>query len=997
MLVKKIFGVVMLAMLIGGGVQSGNPRPLANPGPLTPGEELKSFQVATGFHIELAASEPMIIDPVAMAEDFAGRLFVAEMIGYPNGGIGTGEIRSGRIKLLVDSDQDGKYDRSEIFASGLRFPMGVMPWKKGLLVANAPDLLYLEDADGDGKAEKSTVLYTGFNTANIQQMLNSFRWGLDNQVYCMTGSNGGTIVSKENPGSLPVELRGRAIRFRPDQPGSLDPATGGGQYGLTMDSYGHWFVNTNSQHLRHLVLPDAELRRNPSLAVGSMALDIPEHGASCKVFRTSPFEAWRVERTNRRKGGADAKRFVPTELVPGGFSTSSCSPLLLDSQSFPVGVRDSILICEPANNAILRDVLEPRGITFVSRRGDPDKEFLTSSDNWFRPVCLHLCLDGSVLVLDFYREVIETPLSLPEDMKAILPLNSQARGRIWRIKPDGFTPMKPFPPGGDGAALVAELASGNQSRRVLAQQLLVEGKQVGQKEALEKLTGNLEAPLGRLHALCSLEGLGLLGETAILKGLEDPVVGVREHAVRLARPFMNKSEAIRSRVIALVEDKSMLVRCQVAFALGEVESTQAVNPLRRLAILDGADRWMQTAILSSCYRHGNALLMTFLKDPSFSMKKDIALATFLSRLATSSSQTSDRKGAFELIDTVLDSDLPDTVRGSLVEGVLGALVSRSGGAQGIWGQAQPAEQKTLDKIRKMFQKARDNSLNSQVPLANRQAALRVLASGPPELLLEVARQLLTPAIPPALQASTLQALNQGPDGEVAGLLLDRWDEFSPGLRREAVETLFSSKGRFPKILEALEKGIIRQGQLDLERLARLQAGLDNAMKGRLEKAVKKVDNLSRAKVLADYQEALTREGDVVRGKDLFRKQCSACHKLDGLGHQVGPELLAAIRGKGKDYMLASILDPSKEVDTRYVNYLVETRQGRTISGILAAESGTSLTLRRGEGAEDTLLRNQIESVVSTNKSLMPEGFEAQISKKDMADLLTYLLKAANNP
>jgi putative heme-binding domain-containing protein len=194
----------------------------------------------------------------------------------------------------------------------------------------------------------------------------------------------------------------------------------------------------------------------------------------------------------------------------------------------------------------------------------------------------------------------------------------------------------------------------------------------------------------------------------------------------------------------------------------------------------------------------------------------------------------------------------------------------------------------------------------------------------------------------------------------------------------------------------MEKGTIRQGQLEAERIARLKSGLDDSMKARLEKMVKTEVNISRAKVIEAYKHILSNEGNASAGKEVFRKQCSTCHKLEGVGYQVGPELIAAIRGKGKEYLLTSILDPSKEVDSRYVNYTVETKQGRVLSGILVAESGTSVTLRRGENAEDTLLRNQIESIQSANKSLMPEGLEAQINQKDMSDLLEYLVKIANN-
>ena len=158
-----------------------------------------------------------------------------------------------------------------------------------------------------------------------------------------------------------MTLGNRGIRFHPETPGSLEPTSGGGQYGLCPDDCQHWFTATNSQHLRQIVLPDHYLRRNPCLAVPSPVLDIPEHGPACKVFRISPFEAWRVERTTRRAGSPDAKRFPPTELVPGGYITSACSPLVYDADCFPADYRDSVFVCDPANNLIHRDLLEENG------------------------------------------------------------------------------------------------------------------------------------------------------------------------------------------------------------------------------------------------------------------------------------------------------------------------------------------------------------------------------------------------------------------------------------------------------------------------------------------------------------------------------------------------------------------------------------------------------------------------------------------------------------
>ena len=199
---------------------------LAGPPAKSPEDEKKTFQIPPGFQIDLVASEPQVVDPVAMAFDEAGRLYVAEMRGYPNGGVGRGNIHSGVVKLLEDRDGDGFFETSTVFADGLGLPTSVMPYKKGLLIAVAPDLLFCEDRDGDGKAEIRHTLYTGFGVDNIQQLLNGLQWGLDNWVYGCAGSNGGSVQSVEKPDAPPVVLRNRGIRFHPEVPGSLEATSG---------------------------------------------------------------------------------------------------------------------------------------------------------------------------------------------------------------------------------------------------------------------------------------------------------------------------------------------------------------------------------------------------------------------------------------------------------------------------------------------------------------------------------------------------------------------------------------------------------------------------------------------------------------------------------------------------------------------------------------------------------------------------------------------------
>ena len=487
--------------------------------PLSPREALGSFRLNPEFTIELVAAEPDVVDPVCFCFDAKGDLYVVEMRGYPNGGRGEGKPNfPGRIRRLQDKDGDGYFETASIVVEGLRFPCGITPWRHGFLVGDAPDLLFIS---ADGKEKR--VLYTGFGASNIQQMINGLQLHHDGWVYGCNGGNDSPVKSMEKPDAPVVQLRGMHFRFKPDVPGSIEPCSGGGQYGLAVTAAGQWLTCTNSQHLRQIVLPHHYLKRNPQLAVSTTTVDIPDHGAAARVFRVSPFEAWRLERTTRRAGSSDAKRFPSTELIPGGYITSACGLAVYDGGTFPQKYHGNVFVCDPANNLVHRDVLRPDGSILKAERHDKDCEFLASTDTWFRPVFLHVGPDGSLYLADFYREIIETPLSLPDDIKAKWNLNSRERGRIWRIKPkrpeywrknETMQAMKPD-------ALIRELVSKNGWQRNTAYRLLLEQRQEITTATIKELYKRLWQPYGAQIRLWNpterhLEALGLLSELSAL-------------------------------------------------------------------------------------------------------------------------------------------------------------------------------------------------------------------------------------------------------------------------------------------------------------------------------------------------------------------------------------------------------------------------------------------------------------------------------------------------
>jgi putative membrane-bound dehydrogenase-like protein len=967
--------------------------------PLSPRDEQATFRLPKGFKIELAACEPEVVDPVAFAFDENGRLFVAEMHGYPNEGVGTGTITSGKVKLLQDKDGDGFFEKSTVFAEGLRFPTSVMPWKGGLLVANAPELLYLEDTDGDGRADRRRILYTGFELANIQQLLNSLQWGLDNWVHGVAGNTGGLIRSGEKKDAAPVTLRSRGVRFHPDKPASLEPTSGGGQFGLAADDWGRWFTATNSQHLRHIVLPDHYLRRNPYLPVSAVTIDIPDHGPACKVHRISPFEAWRVERTTRRKGGADAKRFAATELVPGGFITSACSPLVYNADLFPEPYRGTVFVCDPANNLIHRDLLQPKGATFVAVRADADCEFLASTDNWFRPVNLTIGPDGGMYIADFYREVIETPLSLPDDIKKRLNLESRSRGRIWRVVTDSYDrrgTARPRLGEASSAELVRHLVDANVWWRLNAQRLLVERQDQGVVPQIRRLAQTSKFSPGRAHALWTLHGLGALAEEDVEVALRDAEAGVREQAIRLAESRLSTSPKLRTAVASLTDDPSPRVRFQLAFTLGEAEGPELTAAWVKMARRDGNDSWTQTALLSSASQSASALLATFSSDQKLLHNASSAHLQMLTRLAMMVGARAEDNGlaqAFRLLSAE-GNIKPAAWQVAVLEGLGQGLQNSQRSLEKLWQAPPPALQKAVEGTRPFFAHAAELALEEKTPAGDRTAAVRLLGYGPFAVAAGPLQELLSPTHPQDVQLAAVRALSAHTNAKVAGILLDPWTGYSPAVRREVLEALFARKDRLKELLRAIEQKKVLAGQLDPSRLDQLRKYPDLAMRKQALKLLTGQVAPDRLKIVQAFQDALELKADPSRGKVLFKKTCATCHRLENEGTEVGPDLQAVLRNKTAEALLIDILDPSREVDPRFLEYLVETKAGRVFTGAIAAETAASLTLRRAEKAEDTILRNQVDSIRATAKSLMPEGLEMQLSRQDVADVIAYLQAVA---
>ena len=964
--------------------------------PTEPAAAVATFRTLHGFRMDLIAAEPLVFDPVAAAYDEDGRLYVVEMSDYPHVSPtndkpfaeNTLDPPIGRLRLLTDRDGDGTFDTATVLADKLSWPTGVVPWKGGVFVAATPSIWYIKDADGDGRAEIREEVFQGFRKYNIQAVMNNLQWGLDHAIYGAGSGNGGEIHPAGEPGGQAISVLRKDFRFRPDTR-AFEAISGGARFGNTFDDWGNRFLCDIRNPAEHVVLPARYLARNPRLAAPRALHDAALAGDAIPMFRISPPEPWREFRA--RRWSANGKVLPRSELVGAGFLTSSSGVTVYRGDAYPTGFRGQLFLGEVANNLIHRESLEPDGVTFRARRADAGAEFVASTDTWFRPVNFVNAPDGTLHVLDMYRETIEHPWSIPDDIKAGLDFRSgEDRGRIYRLAQPGFR-ARPTPKLGQAPTtdLVALLAHPNAWHRDTAHRLLYERQDRSAVSLLRAMIRESREPLGRFHALWSLDGMDSLGDEDLAVALADPVDGIREHAVALAEPRLGRSDGLRKRVVALAADPAIRVRFQVAFTLGEIVEADpaAVGALAALARRDAADPWVRTAALSSSGRIASPLFEAIVAEVrGLSNTGGRALLHDLAGLVGAAGDLGevglllDRLAAGPIATG--DSELLEEVFIGLGEGL-----ARAGRKTLRDARTGPASGALLNSV---LTRAEATASDGRADLARRERAVALLGQAEFATAGHVLSGLLVPGEPQQVQVAAIRALATFNDPAVATLLLGRWTGLTPAPRSEVIARLLSRPAWTMGLLKAVEAGSIPAAVIPPNRRSLLQADRDPSIRALARSLLGGATPGPRDAAYARYRPALELPSDRQRGARVFERECMTCHKLGERGHAVGPNL-ASVQRRTPEEILLHILDPNREVAPDYLEYAVAIDDGRVLTGLVAAETAASLTLRRAEGSEDTVLRANIEVITGTGKSLMPEGLEARVSPPEMADLIAFIL------
>lgn len=941
-------------------------------GPPAPERARRAMHVDPGLSVEVAAAEPEVVDPVAVAFDEDGRLWVAEMGDYPTGPP-AGARPLSRIKRLEDRDGDGRYEHAVVFADGLSFCTGLQPWRGGVIVTLAGAVAFLADTDGDGRADRHETWFTGFAEDNTQLRANHPRLGPDGLVYVANGLRGGAVRAADprwvraGDSLEPLPLAGRDFRFDP-RGGGFDAVSGHGQFGLTFDDWGTRFVCSNRHPCRQVILEDHDVRRNPSFAVADVVHDVVPAATAIhplsRGWTTSPLHA--------------------------GQFTAACGVTVFRGDGLPPEYAGDVFTCDPTGNLVHRTMPRGDGVALAAADG-PTREFLASGDEWFRPVSLATGPDGCLYVVDMCRGVIEHPDFMPDEMRTAADLRAgDDRGRIYRVTASARR-SRPAPrlSTATTAELVACLEHANGWHRDTAARLLVERADATAVAPLTRMAQSGRPPAARVLALKLLAGLGLLPDATIRTAIDDAHPRMRQAAISLSGQRLAADAELRRRVVDAARDPDPRVRFEAALRLGDIpagsltaaEAKAVSKALADAALAAADDPWTRAAVATSAAGRAGGMLAAVLEalpEPATRPETILLVARFAELLGGPAERHA-IDGVLVRLDTATDA-----VAFAVVGGLGRGLDRHHAVVTTLRPAWTDAAGRSLERVADRARRATDDAAADP---ALRLAAVPVLRHlGTPadhSRLLDLAAAEPDPTVRVAAIAEAARLTT----GEFADRLLGGLARQTPAIRRAILDGACGVAGS--RLLDLVASGEIKPALLDPGHWQRLVRHRDAGVRERAAALRDAGGEADRRAVIAAYRPAIDRAGDPHRGRDVFARACAACHRVADLGSHVGPDISDS-RTKRPEQYLVDVLDPNRAVDAAFLAHTLLLADGRSVTGIVVTETGGTVTVRQPDGTTTSLLRGEIESCESSGTSLMPVGFERSISVEEMADLIAFL-------
>ncbi len=974
-----IFGLLLIVLAVTIAALQPDPRTVRLK------KALDSFQIEEGMRIDLIAAEPLVVDPVAFVFDENRYMYVVEDRGYPDPVEGGAPTRLGRIALLRDTNGDGKYDKRTEFAEGLTYPNGILPWKGGVFVTCSPDIYYMKDTDGDGVADIRKVVLTGFFATQTAQIRTSHPiLGLDGWIYVTGGLNGGNITSPDHPDRPAVSYKSADGRFNPETM-EFQVTGGKSQFGLTFDPYGRRFGTSNRHPIMHAVMDPWYLKRNSSLLFNESVQNVSKTEAEAVVYPISH--------------SVTSADFIPKLIgrSHAGTFTAASGLLAFNGTALSPAHQGNIFICESAQNLVQRQIVSSSGVSFSSKIPYEGKEFLSSTDEWFRPVFLQHGPEGALYLADMHRKVIDHPAYIPAEARPGLDWESgKTDGRIYRIVRNDF---KDNPAALSArlnskssiAEIVAVLSSPEEWERATAHRLLIEKNDALAVMPLRKIAFESVYPESRARALWILNFLNALDAVSIRKAMSDKVSGVREQAVLLAGNLSVKYPELVQVLTTSAKDEAARVRFNTALVLGSLQGNGVVEAMASIAARDGADQWVRAGVLSGIEKRMPQFLNAFRVQKNADPKAFSAVMQDLGRLLGNGGTVADSRIFFkDVLNSSSGMDWRISSLLGLAEGASGRLKDFGTSSKGLIYaiQGSPASAQQLDNF---IAAAIRVAENSAAPVSERIRATALLGFTDFERSQKTLQKLLDPRTAPDLMLQTVATISRLNNAGGASLLTGKqsWKAYTPRVKSAVISALVSNPEYIQILFSAIEGGTITSAEISSADRVRLISHKDTAISDRAKQLFSELEGGDRMKVYQDYKQSLTASADPSLGKAVFQKACSACHTYQKEGGKVGPDL-TGVKNQPAEALLLHILVPNYEVLPAYQSVSVSTNDGRSISGWLVSETENSLTLRTTFGTDESVLRKNIATLSNNGLSLMPDGLENTISKDEMAKLIAYL-------
>ncbi|MBL8853784.1 MAG: c-type cytochrome [Planctomycetaceae bacterium] len=953
---------------------------------LSGAEAAAIMTVPQGFQVQLAAAEPDVHQPVAMAFDERGRLWVAEAYTYP---IRAKEAQGlDRIIILEDTDQDGKFDKRTQFTEGLNLVSGLEVGFGGVWVGAAPYLMFIPDANADDVPDgEPVVLLDGFGYQDTHETLNTFNWGPDGWLYGCHGVFTHSRVGKPGtPNGERTPMNAAVWRYHPTRhefeifaEGTSNP------WGVDFNDHGQAFITACViPHLYHVIQGGRYIRQAGNHFNPHTYDDIKTIADHAHYAGAIQDHAWWGNEPPLKDDTSDA-----------GGGHAHCGAMIYLGDNWPERYRNTIFFNNIHGNRVNADRLVRNGSGYVGKHSD---DLLLSNDRWFRGINLRAAHDGTVYLIDWY------------DRNACHRTNPEiwdrTNGRVYNIS-YGTPQRSSVNLRAESDAELAEMAwSQNEWYVRMSRRLLQERAATGRIDKT-KVRATIDKLLASEDDTRVLRGMWLGHALKLLSN--DDLLKLAGHG----------SAYVQGWSIQLACEQSPLAPAMLG-KLKELAHRPSGDPMVRLYVVSALqrlvadDRWEILAGLMSheadAQDHNLPLMIWYALEPLVAINPDraIGLAT-TSKIPVLREYIIRRAAAEpESLNTLITNATKFDVEGQAL--VLSQIQKSLEGRVNVampaaWEQAYPVftavESETVRQAavklgvlfgdQRVFPSLRETLADAEAPMASRQLALEVLLAGRDA---EAAAALYAALGEPELQGPAVRGLAAYPDPQTATQLLNRYGSFSTAVKGDAIATLVSRSSFVRPLLDAIEAKSIPTTDLHAYHVRQIQALGDAELVKRLEATWGMIGRSSENELqaIARYKELLKPDllqaADKSHGRAVYQKVCASCHQLFGAGEKVGPDLTGSNRAN-LEYVLENVLAPSAVVGKDYQMTLLQLVDGRVVSGLITQETDSAVTLRT---INDTVVvaKDDIEERQLSELSLMPAGLIDNLSIDDFADLVAYL-------